>query len=164
MYALSRAGTGRWASAPRGRRRHVIDHFSDQALKDYLRKFDEAFAGHNIRSLRAFFKDSYEVDDAEGESNWRPTSSKSFGRGAATTRDNCRRWPERFLDRGDASLYDFRETISDLLLDAFTDTWRQWAEGKRRHHRNQAHGSPANILDLYAARTFPRPKGPTSCG
>src|SRR5690606_39197523 len=51
---------------------NVIDHFSATALKTYLARFDEAFKGYDLSYLRYFFNDSYEVDDATGESNWTP--------------------------------------------------------------------------------------------
>src|SRR5699024_74999 len=56
-------------------------------------------------------------------------------------------------------LMDFRETISDLLLEKFTQPWQAWAENKQAVIRNQAHGSPANILDLYAASDIPETEG-----
>jgi hypothetical protein len=56
-------------------------------------------------------------------------------------------------------LCDYRETVSDLLLENFTDQWRKWSHSKRAIIRNQAHGSPANILDLYAASDIPETEG-----
>jgi hypothetical protein len=56
-------------------------------------------------------------------------------------------------------LCDYRQTISDLLLEKFTNTWHDWAHGKKAIIRNQAHGSPANILDLYAASDIPETEG-----
>jgi hypothetical protein len=49
--------------------------------------------------------------------------------------------------------------MSDLLLDQFTRGWRSWAQGKGAVVRNQAHGAPANILDLYAASDIPETEG-----
>nr|WP_321358848.1 glycosyl hydrolase [uncultured Draconibacterium sp.] len=48
-------------------------------------------------------------------------------------------------------LCDYRETISDLLLERFTNIWADWAESHNAIIRNQEHGSPAAILDLYEA-------------
>jgi hypothetical protein len=62
-------------AAPGGEGR-AIDHFNGQALKNYLSAFDKAFAGKDISSLRSFFNDSYEVDDARGQSNWTADLSK----------------------------------------------------------------------------------------
>ena len=51
---------------------NVIDHFSAAALHHYLQRFDEAFKQHDISGIRAFFNDSYEVDDAVGQANYTP--------------------------------------------------------------------------------------------
>src|SRR5690606_15851624 len=56
-------------------------------------------------------------------------------------------------------LSDYRETIADLLLANYTETWREWAASNGALIRNQAHGSPANILDLYAATDIPEIEG-----
>jgi hypothetical protein len=56
-------------------------------------------------------------------------------------------------------LYDYRETISELLLEKFTQPWHQWAKAKGKLIRNQSHGSPANILDLYATIDIPETEG-----
>ena len=56
-------------------------------------------------------------------------------------------------------LSDYRETISELLLENYTETWSKWAKGKGKLIRNQAHGSPANILDLYAVTDIPEIEG-----
>ncbi len=50
---------------------------------------------------------------------------------------------------------DYRQTISDLLLYTFTRNWTSWAHENGAITRNQAHGSPGNILDLYAATDIP---------
>jgi hypothetical protein len=139
----------------------VIDHFSSDAIRKYLLPFDRAFKGHNLAGLRAFFNDSYEVDDATGEADWTPRFFDEFAKRRGY---DLRLHLPTLLGKGtdDLSarvLADYRETISDLLLDTFTTEWSSWA---RRHHhqvRNQAHGSPANLLDLYAASDIPETEG-----
>ena len=54
---------------------------------------------------------------------------------------------------------DYRLTIADLLHDDFTEPWRAWARGRGAIVRNQAHGSPGNLLDLYAASDIPETEG-----
>src|SRR4030095_81799 len=49
---------------------YAIDHFSEQAAANYFKRFDDAFKGVDLSYLRAFFNDSYEVDDARGQGNW----------------------------------------------------------------------------------------------
>jgi len=139
----------------------VIDHFSRNALDEYLKRFDQAFAGRDIGSLRAFFNDSYEVDDAAGNADWTLRLFEEFRkRRGYDLRDHL---PALFgrdaAEKNARVLCDYRETISDLLLDEFTIPWRRWAEGKSATTRNQAHGSPANVLDLYAASGIPETEG-----
>ena len=55
--------------------------------------------------------------------------------------------------------YFYRETLSDLLYENFTQQWVDWAHSHGVLVRNQAHGSPANLLDLYAAVDIPEIEG-----
>jgi hypothetical protein len=50
---------------------------------------------------------------------------------------------------------DYRETLSDLVLESFIQPMTKWAHEHGSLNRNQAHGSPGNILDLYAACDIP---------
>ncbi|NID10031.1 glycosyl hydrolase [Fibrivirga algicola] len=139
----------------------VIDHFSKTATDHYLQRFDQAFKGYNLKSLRAFFNDSYEVDDASGEGNWTPNMFAEFSKRRGY--DLKAHLPALFGKDTDETnkrvLSDYRETISELLLENYTKTWSTWAKGKGKLIRNQAHGSPANILDLYAITDIPEIEG-----
>jgi alpha-L-rhamnosidase len=162
LYAIFQGWHGKMVErAAPGGEGNVVDHFSSTALKNYLGKFDQAFAGRDLKSLRAFFNDSYEVDDAEGESNWTPNLFAEFERRRGY---DLRKHLPALLGKDSPEknarvLCDFRETVSDLLLDEFTSTWRRWSAGKGKIVRNQAHGAPANILDLYAASDIPETEG-----
>jgi hypothetical protein len=137
---------------------YALDHFSSHALENYLRRFDERFAGRQVAGLRAFFNDSYEVDDADGEANWTANFLDEFQRRRGY--DLRHHLPELFGTSGISRVVsDFRETVSDLLLEEFTKPWRAWANSRGAQIRNQAHGSPANILDLYAASDIPEQEG-----
>lgn len=140
---------------------NVIDHFNEVALKNYLSKFDQAFAGKNIGALRGFFNDSYEVDDARGISNWTPDFFNEFKqrRGYDLRNELPTLFANDKSDRHKKVLYDYRETLSDLLLEKFTQPWHEWAKAKGKIIRNQSHGSPANILDLYATIDIPETEG-----
>jgi hypothetical protein len=162
LYALFQGWHGKLVErAAPGGEGNVIDHFSAEALGNYLRKFDQAFAGRNVRSLRAFFNDSYEVDDAEGQSDWTPKFLEEFRarRGYDLRQQLPALLGEGETDRRARVLHDFRETVSDLLLERFTAPWREWAHRRGALVRNQSHGSPANILDLYAASDIPETEG-----
>jgi len=139
----------------------VIDHFSKTAVNHYLDRFDQAFAGKNVIGIRGFFNDSYEVDDARGQSNFTPEFFSEFQkRRGYDLRDHL----DALFGKGDAEtnsrvICDYRETVSDLLLDNFTIPWHNWAKAKGSIIRNQSHGSPANILDLYGAIDIPETEG-----
>jgi hypothetical protein len=138
----------------------VIDHFSQDALKVYLDKFDQAFKGSDAGSIRAFFNDSYEVDDARGQSNFTPTFFEEFKkRRGYNLLDQLPALFSKENKNNARVLCDYRETISDLLLDNFTKPWHTWANGRGALIRNQSHGSPANILDLYSAIDIPETEG-----
>jgi hypothetical protein len=79
LYAVFQGWHGKMVErAGPGGEGDVIDHFSKTATQHYLRKFDDAFKGRDLKSLRAFFNDSYEVDDAQGEGNWTPALFEEF--------------------------------------------------------------------------------------
>ena len=140
---------------------NVIDHFSRVALRTYLGRFDAAFAGRRLDGVRAFFNDSYEVDDADGQANGTPQLFDEFERRRGY--DLRRHLPVLFgSDTGELGARlaaDYRLTIADLLHDDFTEPWRAWARGRGAIVRNQAHGSPGNLLDLYAASDIPETEG-----
>src|SRR5690606_10392751 len=105
--------------------------------------------------------DSYEVDDAQGEANWTPGFFQAFQerRGYDLKHYLHVLFGPDTTEQKKRVLSDYRETIADLLLANYTETWREWAASNGALIRNQAHGSPANILDLYAATDIPEIEG-----
>jgi len=139
----------------------VIDHFSDKAIDNYLGHFTTSFNGHDISGLRAYFNDSYEVDDARGEANFTPLLFDEFQKRRGY---DLREYLPAMLglhtpEYNQRVLCDYRETISDLILEKYTQRWHDWAAKGGKIIRNQAHGAPANILDLYAAADIPETEG-----
>jgi hypothetical protein len=126
LYALFMGWHGKQVErAGPGGEGNVIDHFSLQATEKFLHVFDEAVKNTDISSLRAFFNDSYEVDDAAGESNWTPLFFDEFQKLRGYDLRNY--LPALFgadsEEMNNRVLCDFRETISDLLLERYTKTW-----------------------------------------
>lgn len=140
---------------------NVIDHFAEGSIRRYLARFDEALGTRALQGLRAFFNDSYEVDDAAGQADWTPALFEEFARRRGY--DLRRELPALLSDengeRVERVRSDYRETLSDLLLERFTRGWSDWAHERGRLVRNQAHGSPASLLDLYAASDVPETEG-----
>lgn len=162
LYALFQGQHGKLVErAAPGAEGYALDHLSSKALKNYLAKFDDAFRGHDLHGLRGFFNDSYEVDDSQGESDFTPDFFNAFQQRRGY--DLRAHLPELFSpsagEAGARVLSDYRETVSDLLRDEFTRPWQQWAAGHGALVRNQAHGSPALLLDLYAASDIPEQEG-----
>lgn len=161
LYAVFAGWHGKMVErAGPGGEGNVIDHFSNAALRHYLHRFDSAFKGHDIKSLRSFFNDSYEVDDARGSADYTYTLFEEFSKRRGY--DLREHLPELFNKDHENHKYilcDYRETISELVLNNFTLPWKEWAHQQHALIRNQAHGSPSNILDLYAAVDIPEIEG-----
>ena len=71
---------------------YVIDHFSHDSIGQLPRSIRQGLCRALARGLRAFFNDSYEVDDAKDSRTGRPRSSTNSRNGAATiSGGTCRR-------------------------------------------------------------------------
>jgi hypothetical protein len=162
LYALFVGLHGKMVErAAPGGEGYAIDHFSSKAATNYFKKFDAAFRGKDISYLRAFFNDSYEVDDARGQANWTSDFFNEFKKRRGY--DLKQHLPALFgkdnADKNVRVLYDYRSTIDELLLEHFTRQWKKWGSTKGAMVRNQSHGSPANTLDLYDAVDIPETEG-----
>ncbi len=132
---------------------YVMDHFSRKAVASYLHLFEKAFAETKTPYPHNFFNDSYEVYNAD----WTPDFFEQFYKRRGYKLEEY--LPE-FLDekRSDTTariISDYRETIAELLQENFTAQWTKWAHTHGSLTRNQAHGSPGNLIDLYATVDVP---------
>jgi hypothetical protein len=131
----------------------VFDHLNKEAVKRYFGRFDKAFAENGTPFPNSFFNDSYEVYGAD----WTPTLLDEFEQRRGYRLQDY--FPELLADGAtDISarvITDYRETIAELLHDNFTQVWTDWAHSHGATTRNQAHGSPANLIDLYASVDIP---------
>jgi hypothetical protein len=131
----------------------TLDHLDKNAVDVYLKRFSDAFVG-KPQGVRSFFNDSYEVYGA----TWTPTFFQEFKKnrgydlashikeltGKDSTNENVARLKS-----------DYRETMDELLLHNFTQNWTDWAHQLKSLTKNQSHGSPGNLLDLYGAVDIP---------
>ena len=132
----------------------VIDPFSPDALRRYLAPFDQAFAQFPRGLVRSQFHDSFEYFNA----SWTPKLPEVFRAmhgydiqqfaTALTTRNAA---DVKSVDRDTLARVksDYRDTLAQLHLD-YLRTWVAWSHEKGWLVRNQSHGAPANLLDLYA--------------
>lgn len=130
----------------------VLDYFSATATQRYLAGFDSTLVRLPVKP-RAVYNDSYEVYGA----NWTTDFLAQFAKRRGY---NLTDRLADFRDTTDAPAAvrvrrDYFETLSDLLRDGFTATWTGWARQRGYLTRNQAHGSPGNLLDLYALADIP---------
>lgn len=140
----------------------VIDHFDAGAVSRYLKNFDEAFDKSGVAYPHTFFNDSYEVYGA----NWTPTLLDEFAKRRGykledhlTSLIDIYKKDAKYTEADLKVLSDYRETLSDMLLHNFTNQWADWAHGHGSIVRNQAHGSPANLIDIYSAVDIPEIEG-----
>lgn len=134
----------------------VMDHLNPQAVAHYFERFDKAFAASGAPIPHSFFNDSYEVYDAD----WTPAMLDEFEkRRGYKLQDHFPAFLDTEATDHKRLISDYRETMSDLLLEVFTHTWADWAHKHGAKVRNQAHGSPAVLLDVYGAVDIPEIEG-----
>lgn len=130
----------------------VVDHFDKQSVMHYLKHIEEAFETSGTPYPHTFFNDSYEVS----EGDFTPTLFAEFEKRRGYSLEMVF---DKLVDGDQKVVADYRETLSDMLLENFTKTWTAWAHSHGAITRNQAHGSPANLIDCYAAVDIPEIEG-----
>ena len=131
---------------------NVVDPFSVASLGRYLRRFDEAFAGFGAGAPRSHFHDSYEYYGA----TFTPRVFEEF---EARRGYDPRVQIAALVGDGDPDTVarvrsDYRATLGELHLD-YVRHWVAWAHERGSLARNQAHGAPGDLVDLYAAADIP---------
>ena len=139
----------------------VMDHYNPEALKTYLKRFDEAFEKSGAKWPHTWFNDSYEVYGAD----WTPAFAEIFKeRYGYDIVPYLQMLPSK-KDQGpvdlhklsdyDRAIADYRELLGTLLRENFITPWIEWCHSHGSLVRNQSHGSPANLLDVYAQVDIP---------
>lgn len=130
----------------------VLDPYSTNALSHYLARFDQAFRGYDAPMPRAHFHDSFEYYGAQ----WTPGIFETFRtRHDYDLRDHLPELLSEGLEDAVARVkHDYRDTLAAMHQD-YVRAWTDWAHGYGSLTRNQAHGAPANLIDLYATVDIP---------
>lgn len=153
VYAISQRFSGQDVKrAAPGGSGPMLNPFYPKAMDDYLKWFDTAFDSYTGQKPRAVFQDSYEY-----QCNWSPDFFAQFEhlRGYKLQTVLPALFGHAPPDEVARVKSDYRQTISDLMAEKTDPIWMDWA------HRNgfiatyQAHGAPANWLDLYADADIP---------
>ncbi len=133
---------------------NVVDPHSAEALKRYLKPFESAFASFPKDLIRSQFHDSYEYYN----SSWTPALEKEF---SALHGYDIQQYAAELLDKQPMEKEklgrlksDYRETLNKMHIE-YLRTWNDWSHARGWLTRNQSHGAPANLLDLYAVADIP---------
>ncbi len=137
--------------APGGEGRN-INPLSRRSLEDFLAYFGKALGNAPADGIRAQFHDSYEY-----EGNWCDDFYAQFEKRRGYKLEHHLPALNGEGDPADVARvkHDYRETVSDLILESMIEPWTAWSHEHGMLSRNQSHGSPANWLDLYAACDIP---------
>ena len=125
----------------------------------YLAPFDRAFAAFPRDLVRGQFHDSFEYFNASWTSRLPEVFRQRHGY-------DLQEYAAELLARDPAAVTridretlarvkaDYRETLGLLHLD-YLRAWVAWSHQRGWKVRNQSHGAPANLLDLYGAVDIP---------
>ena len=138
-------------AAPGGEGR-AMDVFSRAAVDHVLRAFDDRLTALPRGALRSYFHDSFEYT---GNGSTELFQAFRQRRGY----DLASHLPA-LLGKGEPDTVarvksDYRQTLDEMLLENFLQPFTAWSHARGSLSRNQAHGSPGNLLDLYAAADIP---------
>ncbi|HUC41981.1 MAG TPA: glycosyl hydrolase [Gemmatimonadales bacterium] len=131
---------------------NAIDPFSRVAVQRYLDVYGDRIKAVPRGTVRAFFHDSFEYT-GNG-------SAELFEEFLRRRGYDLRGYLPALRGEGDPDVVarvksDYRETLDAMLLEHLLRPLTAWAHARGSLSRNQAHGSPGNLLDLYAASDIP---------
>jgi hypothetical protein len=168
VYVVSQRPSGQKVKrAAPGGQGHMLNLIYPAAMRHYLQWFDDAFAQYTGPKPRAMYHDSYEY-----KSEWAPDFFASFEKRRGyrlqtelpalfsdqshhATRNTNQEPRNTTPDHVARVKSDYRETISDVMAEESLPLWTDWSHRHGFVTRNEAHGSPGNWLDLYAAADIP---------
>jgi hypothetical protein len=132
----------------------VIDPYSTDALGRYLAPFSAAFADFPRGLVRGQFHDSFEYYQA----GWTPELPGTFRQmhGYDLQANATALLGETPPDPSTLARLkgDYRAALAQLHLD-YLHEWLRWSHEHGFIVRNQSHGAPANLLDLYGSVDVP---------
>ena len=130
----------------------MMDPYSTEAIEAFLAPYSVFDAPDAAKPLHVYH-DSWEYFQA----GWSPALFDAFkAKRGYDLRDHLK----ELAGIGDREAVgrircDYRETLSDLVIDDVFPKWVDWAHGHGIGVRNEAHGTCANWLDFYALADCP---------
>ena len=129
----------------------TINPYSESAVKFHLDWFDQRLKSNASQTPRAFYYDSF-----ENTGNWCPEFLDAFRQNRGYSLEHHARSLAGLGDEEESRrvIADYRKVLSGLLIDRVCQI-DSWADQHDSSLRMQAHGAPANLLDMYAAAEIP---------
>lgn len=153
VYAISQKFSGQKVKrASPGGEGPMLNLLYPAAMAKFLQPFTDAFAKYDGPKPRAQYHDSYEY-----KSDWSPVFLQEFEkrRGYRLQDELPALFNKATNDHAARVLCDYRETVSDIMVEESLPQWVKWSHDRGFLTRNEAHGSPGNLLDLYALADVP---------
>jgi len=131
----------------------VLDHFSKDAFNHYKKAFEPILKAAN-GNLRAIYSDSYEVYGANWTEHFWDIFQKENGYDLRTQLPVLVK--EKVENEAENQIWaDYHRTLGKLVKEEFTLSFNDFAHHSGVKSRDQAHGSPGNLIDLYASVDIP---------
>jgi hypothetical protein len=153
VYAISQRPSGQMVKrAAPGGAGHMLNLFYARGVSNYLQVFTSAFRDYQGPTPRAMYHDSYEY-----KCDWAPDLFAQFERrrGYKLQEHLPALLGKEISDKAARVKCDYRETLSDIMVEETVPAWVKWCRDRGLLTRNEAHGSPGNLLDLYALADIP---------
>ncbi|HTY86451.1 MAG TPA: glycosyl hydrolase [Candidatus Acidoferrum sp.] len=160
VYAISQKPSGQKVKrAAPGGEGWMLNPAYPQAVTNWLKWFDAAFANYRGSKPEAVFQDSYEY-----RTDWAPDFFAQFEkrRGYKLQTELPALFPDASSLASQASTdhiarvkYDYRRTLSEIMSQQSGPAWIDWAHKNGFSTIYQAHGTPGNWLDLYGDADMP---------
>lgn len=148
----------------------MLDPYSVRAMTRYLEWFDAKWRDYRGKMPAAVYHDSFEYYGAD----WSDALYERFEQLNGYRLDE--RLDALLADDKDADgnavavdesaeavehrrriRADYRRTLAQMHFD-YIETWVDWAHKRGMLTRNEAHGSPSNLIDVYALADMPEPE------
>lgn len=148
----SRWSGGKVKRAAPGGEGYSIDTYSKEAVSHFLRDFGERVARLPKGTVRCYFHDSFEYNG-----DWSKEFLTEFKQRRGYEVLSVVQYLTGDQDSQESARVrsDVRRTLAEMLHDNMIVPLSEWAHAQGSLNRNQAHGSPGNLLDLYAACDIP---------
>ncbi|MBN1464135.1 glycoside hydrolase [candidate division KSB1 bacterium] len=153
VYSVSQKWSGAQVKRPApGGEGYSFNPYSRASTQSMLRPLTAAFDQLQRENVRSIFHDSFEYTG-----NW---SDSFFAEFKDRRGYDLRQYLPELEGVGAPEIVrrvkcDYRETIADLVRENFILLLKTWSNERGWKLRNQSHGSPANLLDLYGLVDIP---------